>query len=88
MKQFIVNIMWDALAIVAVRAHDWVFDPDRSARIRMQHRNSWWYYHCKAQLSKAERDDKRARAWAIQFDFKTPPAAAIARGDLNPYPCH
>ena len=88
MKQFIVNIMWDALAIVLVRAHDWVFDPQRQARIRMKHRDRWWAYHLKAVKTKSKRDNLRADAWAIQGKFETPPNEVIARGDVKPYPCH
>ena len=88
MKQFIVNIMWDALAIVLVRAHDWVFAPQRHARIRMKHRDRWWAYHLKATRTKSLKDNMRADAWAIQGKFETPPSDAIARGDLRVYQPH
>lgn len=84
MKAWIANLLWDALLIVSVRAHDWVFDPERHARIRFQHRKRWWAYYQKALTTKDPKDDKRAEAWRIEFDFKTPPAEALVRGDLDP----
>lgn len=84
MKAWIANLMWDALLIFSARLHDWVFDPDRHARIRFNHRKRWWAYHQKAQATKDPNDDLRARAWQIEFDFKTPPEEAMVRGDLDP----
>ena len=83
MKHFIANILWDALAMFLGRVHDWVFDPQRNARIRMRNRERWWAYHQKALATKDPRDDARANAWAIQFKFETSPEEAISRGDLN-----
>lgn len=89
MKAFIANILWDALAMFLGRVHDWVFDPQRNARIRMRNRERWWSYVQRAKATKDKRDDMRAEAWRIQFDFKTPPDEAVARGDLTPvYPAH
>ncbi|MCP4537756.1 MAG: hypothetical protein GY832_11480 [Chloroflexi bacterium] len=82
MKAWLVDLLWDALLIVCRRAHDWAFDPDRHARIRMKHRERWWDYHCRAAESDSPIDDARARAWAIQFKFQTPPNDAKARGDV------
>jgi hypothetical protein len=48
MKAWLANLMWDALRIFAGRVHDWAFDPQRHARIRMAHRERWWDYYCKA----------------------------------------
>ena len=84
MKAWIANLFWDALWIFLQRVHDWAFDPERHARIRMTHRERWWAAHCKALTTNSKRDDARATAWAIQFDFKTPPAVAKTRGDLDP----
>jgi len=88
MKVWLVNLMWDALRMVSVRAHDWVFDPDRAARNRMAHRERWWDYRLKAGFTKSERDDRRAEWWRIHFNFKTPPGEAGERGDLEPYRTH
>lgn len=84
MKAWMADLMWGALLIVSRKLHSWVFDPERHARIRFEHRKRWWAYQQKALSTKAPWDDDRARAWQIQFDFKTPPAEAIARGDLDP----
>lgn len=84
MKTWIANLLWDALWIFLRRVHDWAFEPERHARIRMTHRERWWAAHCRAQETDSKRDDARARAWAIQFEFKTPPAVAKVRGDLDP----
>jgi hypothetical protein len=84
MSKWIANMLWDALAILSTRAHDWAFDATRHARIRMKHRNRWWDYHCRAEVTKSKRDDMRARAWQIEFDFKTSPDDAVRRGDLDP----
>jgi len=83
MKAWIAEMLWDALAMFLGRVHDWVFDPERSASIRMRHRKRWWAYHQKAEHTKNKRDNMRAQAWAIQFAFKTPPQEAIDRGDLH-----
>lgn len=88
MKAWLVNIMWDALAMFAVRVHDWVFDPDRSARIRMKNRKRWWAYYLKAARTKTKRDDLRAKSWQIQFRFEVSPNMAEARGDIDPYRTH
>lgn len=86
MKTWLANALWSALAIFLTRVHDWVFDPARAAKIRFKNREKWWWYHERASKTKNSRDDMRARWWQIQFDFKTPPVEAIARGDLgNPY---
>lgn len=85
LKAWIADLLWDALKLFAARAHDWAFDPQRHARIRMAHRQRWWRYHQKALSTDDPRDDMRARAWAIQYDFKTPPEEAEARGDLDPF---
>lgn len=83
MKQWLANILWDAMLLFCGRVHDWVFDPKRAARVRMKHRQRWWAYEQRARQTESVRDDMRARAWAIQFEFKTPPDEAIARGDLG-----
>jgi hypothetical protein len=83
MKAWLANLMWDALRIFAGRVHDWAFDPQRHARIRMAHRERWWDYYCKAMRTKDKRDDMRAQAWAIEYKFETSPADAKARGDLD-----
>ena len=83
MKTFLANLLWDALAMFAGRVHDWIFDPERHAHIRMKHRRRWWAYHQKAKQTKSTRDDMRANAWAVQFRFETPPEEAINRGDLH-----
>lgn len=88
MKAWIANLLWDAMWIFLRRVHDWAFDPERNARIRMKHRQRWWSYHQRALQTKSERDDMRANAWAIQFKFETPPDEAIARGDLPNWPVH
>lgn len=88
MRQFLANLIWDALWIFLRRVHDWAFDPERHARIRMKNRERWWAYHCRALETKSERDDMRANAWALQFKFETSPEAAIQRGDLPNYPAH
>lgn len=88
MRQFLANLIWDALWIFLRRVHDWAFDPERNARIRMKHRERWWAYHCRALETKSERDDMRANAWALQFKFETSPEDAKARGDLPNYPAH
>jgi hypothetical protein len=83
MKAWIVNLMLDVLRILCRRAHDWLFDPERHARIRFRNRERWWAYKCKADATKDPKDDMRARAWQIEFDFKTSPDDAVKRGDLN-----
>jgi len=88
MKTWLVNLMWDALEIFCRRAHDWAFDPNRSARIRMKHRKRWWAYVLRSQKTMNVGDDMRAQWWKIQFGFTTPPDAAVARGDLEPYRTH
>jgi hypothetical protein len=86
MRTWLANIIWDALWIFLRRVHDWIFDPDRNARIRFRNRERWWSYHQRAIATPDnQRDDMRAKAWRIQFDFKTPPDEAIARGDLSKY---
>jgi len=85
MKAWLANMLWDALWIFLRRVHDWAFDPERNARIRMKHRQRWWSYHQRALQTKSERDDMRAQAWAIQFDFRTSPDEALIRGDLEPW---
>lgn len=87
MKTLLANWIWDILALVSTRAHNWVFDPKRNARIRMKHRKRWWAYDSKAARTKSKKDDMRAEAWKIQFNFKTSPGAAKHRGDLI-YPAH
>ena len=84
MRAWIADILWDALSIFGRRLHDWVFDPDRHARIRFRHRERWWAYERKATKTMDPRDDMRARAWQIQFGFKTNPTDARLRGDLEP----
>ena len=88
MKAWIANLLWDALWIFLRRVHDWFFDPERHARIRFQHRQRWWTYHQRAIETQSARDDMRARAWEIEFDFETPPDEALERGDLPNYPAH
>ena len=86
MKTWIANALWSALAIFAGRLHDWIFDPNRAARIRFKNRETWWFYYQKSLKTKDARDDMRAHWWQIQFDFCTSPEAAKDRGDLsNPY---
>lgn len=90
MKAWIANLLWDAMWIFLRRVHDWFFNPERHARIRFQHRQRWWAYKLKTDQTQSERDNMRAEAWAIEFDFKTPPDEAVARGDLSlpNYPAH
>lgn len=88
MRAYIANVLWNALALFLGRVHDWVFDPERSARIRFKNRKRWWAYHRKAAESGSKRDDMRAKAWQIQFKFETPPEDALNRGDLPEYPAH
>ena len=83
MKAWIENLLWDALKMFAVRVHDWVFDPNRHARIRMKHRERWWAYKVKAEQTKDARDDMRALAWQIEYKFEVPPEVARARGDVS-----
>ena len=83
MKAWIAQLLWDAMAIFLARVHDWIFSPERSARIRFANREKWWRYRQRAAETKSPRDDMRANSWAITFDFKTPPTVALARGDLD-----
>jgi len=83
MKTYLANLMWDALLIFCTRLHDYIFDPERAARIRFAHRERWWQYKLRAEQTKSKRDDLRAKWWATMFDFKTNPTAALARGDLD-----
>ncbi|MFH0981830.1 MAG: hypothetical protein V2A79_09855 [Planctomycetota bacterium] len=85
MKAWLANLLWDALWLCLWRGHDWVFDPERAARIRFANRERWWAYHQKALTSLSKKDDMRADSWRIQFDFKTPPGEAVRRGDLDPH---
>lgn len=83
MKAWLANLLWDVVCIVSVKLHDWVFDPQRHARIRFAHRERWWAYKCKAEKTKNPRDDRRARCWEVEFGFETPPVEAMRRGDLD-----
>lgn len=38
----------------------------------------------KALTTQDPKDDLRAEAWRVEFDFKTPPDEALVRGDLDP----
>lgn len=88
-KAWIADQLWNALKLFLGRVHDWVFSPERNARIRMKNRKRWWRYHLKAQRTNDKRDDMRAKAWQIQFKFETSPEDAEERGDLRePYRCH
>lgn len=88
-KAWIADLLWDALKLFLGRIHDWCFDPGRHARIRMKHRERWWKYHQKAMRTKDPRDDMRAKAWAIEYKFETPPVDATMRGDtVAPYNAH
>jgi len=90
MKAWLANLLWGAVGLLSQRLHDWVFDPQRAARARLQHRQRWWQYasHCAGDKNK----ERRAQWWAIHFKFETPPDRAVARGDLKPhlpeYRCH
>ena len=84
MKTWLVNMVWDALHLVAWRLHDWFFDAERAAAARMRDRERWWSYHCKAQATPCPKDDVRAKWFEARFGFKTPPEVAKARGDLTP----
>lgn len=85
MKAWLANLIWDALLLVSVRLHDWFFSEERAAKQRFRHRELWWRYACRAAETNSTHDDMRARWWAVQFDFKTPPTEAVARGDLDPH---
>lgn len=84
MKEWIANLLYDALKMFCGRVHDWLFSAERHARIRFRNRERWWRYQQKADATKDKRDDMRAMAWQIEFDFKTPPTEAKLRGDLGP----
>jgi len=64
--------------------HDWVFSPERAAKIRMANRERWWRYVRRARSTPFSRDDMRAEFWRISCGFETPPDEARARGDLDP----
>lgn len=80
---WLADILYGTLKMFGGRLHDWLFDPDRHARIRFAHRQRWWKYDQKAKATKDKRDDMRAKAWQIEYAFETPPDEAIARGDLH-----
>lgn len=80
---WLADVFWDALKIFAGRIHDWFFSEDRAARLRMKKREWWWARSEKAKATENPRDDMRARFWQILDDFETPPADAVARGDLH-----
>lgn len=84
MIAWMADCLWAALAVVAGRFHDYLFGEERQARIRFWHRERWWKCEQRAMLTGNKRDDMRAKAWAIQFGFQTPPQEAIERGDLDP----
>lgn len=84
MKAWLAELMLGALKIAWVSAYKWLLDPDRHARIRFRHRERWWKYYQRALETKSGLDDMLAEAWRIEYDFKTPPAVAKARGDLDP----
>lgn len=85
MKAWLANMLWDALAILLCRVHDWVFDPERAARLRFENRKRWWAYKERADTTFSKRDDKRAEWYRIVFGFETPPEQAIRRGDLDSF---
>jgi hypothetical protein len=84
-KQWLANLLWDALKIFLGRGHDWVFDPQRAALARFRDRERWWAYRQKALATQDPRDDLRAQWFQARFGFETPPSAAINRGDLDPH---
>ena len=86
LMMWLADILVGALKLFAGWVHDWVFDPDRHARIRFHNRERWWKYQQKALATKDHRDDMRAKAWQIQYAFETPPDEAMARGDLHGNP--
>ena len=83
MKAILANMLWDVLELVCKKAHDFTFDPERHARIRMKNRERWWAYRQKAERTKKKRDDMRALAWQSEFKFETPPDEARKRGDVK-----
>jgi hypothetical protein len=82
LKTAIANALLGALAIFSKRARDYAFCPERAARIRMRHRESWWRYYQRAQETDSDTDNMIADWWAIQFEFHTPPNVAATRGDV------
>lgn len=83
MKAWLANLLWDALCMVSIRLHDWIFDPQRAAVMRFKNRERWYTYKTKAEQTQNKRDDLRARWWAVMFGFETPPIEAMRRGDLD-----
>jgi hypothetical protein len=83
MKVWIANLLWDALAIFLGRVHDYLFSPARAAAIRFVARQRWWAYTQQAASPTGKaRHDMRAEYFRILFSFETPPADAVARGDI------
>lgn len=83
MKRWLAGIMWDALGIFLSRVRDYALSSERNAKQRYKDRLRWWHYKEKAEESGNVTAKMLAEALQIRFKFETPPADAVARGDLS-----